>query len=145
MGFENEESGGTEAEKTRYCEFIKTVKKGSEPVGCLIDIITLKQGGFLVVSEDSTVFYQDLADFEEQKPDYQSISIDPLLSLSNGEVFHFVEKIETWNTGGYVMVDKVKFANNSFLAISDELVCFYLNEDDFYNGDYESGNMIDIS
>jgi len=37
----------------------------------------------------------------------------------------FIESIETWNSGGHVMLDIIKLKSGKILVISDEVVCRY--------------------
>lgn len=49
----------------------------------------------------------------------------------------FVDRVETWQTGGGVMVDIIHLKDGRILGINDELVVLYQDEDAFYesNGD----------
>jgi hypothetical protein len=37
----------------------------------------------------------------------------------------FIESIETWNSGGHVMLDIIKLKSGNVLVISEEVVCRY--------------------
>ena len=62
----------------------------------------------------------------------------------------FVERIETWNSGGNVMLDIIWLKSGKVLIISDEVVCKYDTIDDFMNdnGDYDydknSINLLEV-
>jgi hypothetical protein len=46
----------------------------------------------------------------------------------------FIESIETWNSGGNIMLDVIKLKSGKILIISDECVCKYDSIEEF-NGD----------
>ena len=59
----------------------------------------------------------------------------------------FVERVETWNSGGNVMLDTIWLKSGKVLIISDEVVCKYDTINDFLNdnGDYDyAKNSIDL-
>lgn len=51
----------------------------------------------------------------------------------------FTESIETWNSGGNVMLDVIKLKSGKILIISDEVVCKYNSIEEFYGdeGEYD--------
>ena len=51
----------------------------------------------------------------------------------------FVERVETWNSGGNVMLYTIWLKSGKVLIISDEVVCKYDTINDFLNdnGDYD--------
>ena len=49
----------------------------------------------------------------------------------------FIESVETWNSGGNVMLDIVKLKSGQILIISDEAVCKYNSISEFYGDDGE--------
>jgi len=51
----------------------------------------------------------------------------------------FTESIETWNSGGNVMLDIIKLKSGKYLIISDECVCKYETLEEFYGdeGEYD--------
>jgi hypothetical protein len=49
----------------------------------------------------------------------------------------FIDWIETWNSGGNVMLDIIKLKSDQVLVISDEVVCKYDSIKAFQNDDGE--------
>jgi hypothetical protein len=54
----------------------------------------------------------------------------------------FVDRIETWNSGGNVMLDIIHLKSGKVLVISDEVVCKYNRIADFFDdeGDHDYKN-----
>lgn len=49
----------------------------------------------------------------------------------------WTKSIETWNSGGYVMLDVIKLKSGQFLLISDECVCKYESWEEFMGDEGE--------
>ena len=51
----------------------------------------------------------------------------------------YIKLVETWNSGGNVMLDTIWLKSGKVLIISDEVVCKYDSINDFLedNGDYD--------
>ena len=47
----------------------------------------------------------------------------------------YIEDTETWDTGGNIQVDIVRLKNGKIIGISDDCVCLYDNEDQFWEDD----------
>lgn len=46
-----------------------------------------------------------------------------------------VDSVEAWDSGGGVILDLVRLKDGTILAISDELVVLYADDDDLTEGD----------
>jgi len=51
----------------------------------------------------------------------------------------FIESVETWNSGGNVMLDIVKLKSGKVIIISDEVICKYNSIEEFMGdeGEYD--------
>jgi hypothetical protein len=58
--------------------------------------------------------------------------------------YEFIEKIETYNSGGNVMLDAITLKDGRYLVISDEVMCLYDSEDAFNNGEYDDSKCIEL-
>jgi len=47
------------------------------------------------------------------------------MSTKLGDKHEFIDEINTWNSGGNVMLDVIKLKSGKMLIISDEVVCKY--------------------
>jgi hypothetical protein len=63
-------------------------------------------------------------------------------NASKRSIHEFIKEIETWNSGGNVMLDIIYLKSGKILVISDEVVCKYDSIDLFLNdeGDYDYKN-----
>jgi len=60
----------------------------------------------------------------------------------------FIKEIETWNSGGNVMLDIIHLKSGKVLIISDEVVCKYNSIEDFFSdqGDHDyKANSIELT
>jgi len=47
----------------------------------------------------------------------------------------FINNIETYNSGGNVMIDAITLKDGRYIVISDEVMCIYGSKEDFENGE----------
>jgi len=51
------------------------------------------------------------------------------------EALEHVERVTTWESGGGIVLDLVRLKDGSILAISDETIVLYANEEDLMTGE----------
>lgn len=111
--------------------YVDKIEKGQEPVGSILDIVFLKSGQVIGISEETIVLYRTDHDYQKLDENSPSVSRDPLLESIEGGIGNHIQSAETLDTGGHVMVDRLQLGTGESVGISDDCVVLYGRGDEW--------------